>query len=92
MVNEMLCHDLAGLKGPSLFGKHCRLVNQGNPTKAFKAMVVEAFNMTPSSIFTCSQAHLEPAGLCNKGDVVWVHKNDGNLQCCHVWMHAEKMA
>ena len=35
VMSEMLCHDLPGLKDPSLFDQHCRLVNRGNPTKAF---------------------------------------------------------
>lgn len=90
-MSEILCHDIAKLRDPLLFSEEARLVTKGRPSKAFKSMVLQAFGLTNvDNIYSCSQAHMKPAGVCNKGDLVFLHGHRGqNLQVCQIWMHVE---
>lgn len=60
---------------------------------ALKALVIEAFGLGEDAIVhSCSQAYLQPAGFCTKGDsdVAFLRKLPGHqLQVCNVWMHVE---
>ena len=90
-MSEIVCHDLAKLKGHLLFSEDARLVNKGTPTKAFKSMVIQAFGLdSGATIYSCSKAHVQPAGVCTKGDVAFLQKQPGEqLQVCNIWMHVE---
>ena len=91
VMSEIVCHDLAKLKDHLLFSEASRLVSKGIPTKAFKSMVMQAFGLdTGATIYSCSKAHMQPAGVCTKGDVAFLQKQPGEqLQVCNVWMHVE---
>ena len=90
-MSEIICHDLAKVKDPVLFREDARLASQGLPSRAFKALVIEAFGLAEDAIaHSCSQAYLQPAGFCTKGDVAFLRKLPGHqLQVCNVWMHVE---
>ena len=90
-MSEIVCHDLAKLKVHLLFSEDARLVNKGTPTKAFKSMVIQAFGLdSGATIYSCSKAHMQPAGVCTKGDVAFLQKQPGEqLQVCNIWMHVE---
>lgn len=91
MISEILCHDLAHLRDPLLFSEEARLVNQGKPTKALCSTVMKAFGLSNGdSIYSCSKAHLDPAGSCTKGDVACLKGYTGpHLQACQIWVNVE---
>ena len=82
---QVVAHDLALLLEQDYFGMHARLKTCKSSKKAldfFKTV----WHGDIDSCYMCTCAHLEPAGLANKRDVVLLKSKD---KVGEVWLFAE---
>lgn len=86
ILQEIICHDLAQLKGSNSFQCKARLEKESPVPKKLAAFLKQHFGRNPANSATCNSAFLDPAGKCQRKDVV-VLKNS-ELCVAHIWFHA----
>ena len=83
---QVVSHDLALLLEEDYFGMHARLKNKCKSSKKVLDFFKTVWNEGIDSCYMCTCAHLEPAGLANKRDVVLLKSKD---RVGEVWLFAD---
>jgi len=86
ILQQIICHDLAQLKGSNSFQCKARLEKESPVPRKLAAFLKQHFGRNPANSATCNSAFLDPAGKCQRKDVV-VLKNS-ELCVAHIWFHA----
>ena len=86
ILQEIICHDLAQLKGSNSFQCKARLEKVSPVPRKLADFLKQQFGRNPVNSATCNSAFLDPAGKCQRKDVV-VLKNS-ELCVAHIWFHA----
>lgn len=86
VLHQVVSHDLALLLDPMYFGQHARLKNQCRATNKVKDFFASAWAEPLKNCYMCSSAHLSPAGVASKKDIVMLKSSK---QVCEVWLFAE---
>ena len=86
ILQEIICHDLALLKGSNSFQCKARLEKESPVPRKLADFLKQQFGRNPVNSATCNSAFLDPAGKCQRKDVV-VLKNS-ELCVAHIWFHA----
>ena len=83
---QVVAHDLALLLEEDYFGMHARLKKQCKSSKKVLDFFKTVWNVPIDSCYMCTCAHLEPAGLANRRDVIILKSKD---RVGEVWLFAE---
>ena len=83
---QVVSHDLALLLDEDYFGMHARLKKKCKSGKKVLDFFKTVWHEPIESCYMCTCAHLEPAGLANKRDVVLLKSKD---RVGEVWLVAE---
>ena len=86
ILQEILCHDLAQLQGSTVFQCKARLEKESPVPRKLAEFLKQHFGRNPVESSTCNSAFLDPAGKCQRKDVVVLKTTE--LQVAHIWFHA----
>lgn len=86
ILQEILCHDLAQLQGSTVFQCKARLEKESPVPRRLAEFLKQHFGRDPVESSTCNCVFLDPAGKCQRKDVVVLKTTE--LQVAHIWFHA----
>lgn len=86
VLHQVVSHDLALLLDPEYFGQDARLKKQCRATNKVKDFFASAWSEPVKTCYMCTSAHLSPAGVASKKDIVMLKTSK---QVCEVWLFAE---
>ena len=87
VCEELLCHDIATLAKPNIFTGGVKLDKNSQASKKATSLLHQCMGRAAKECFTCVKAHLEPAGTCQRGDIVIIQLQT-DLVPAQVYLHA----